>query len=130
LFSIVGNEAKGRLRRSKREVLLDSLEQVPLFDDDRFAGDGHWKRPPGRWHDESPEALLSHEDFVRCLDIHLRRLPPLQRAALLMRDSEGMDFGDICNILEVSASNVRVLIHRARVKIFAMVEYFEETGTC
>ena len=130
LFAIVGNEAKGRLRRDKREVQLDNPDDGALFADKRFADDGHWSRPPSQWHDETPEALLSHEDLVHCLETHLQCLPPQQRTALLMRDIEGMGFDDICNILQVSASNVRVLIHRARVRIFNMIEHFEETGRC
>jgi RNA polymerase sigma-70 factor, ECF subfamily len=130
LFAIVGNEAKGRLRKDKREVQFDTSDDSALFADKRFADDGHWSRPPSRWHDETPEALLSHEDLVRCLESHLQCLSLQQRTALLMRDIEGMGFEDICNILQVSTSNVRVLIHRARVKIFTMIEHFEETGRC
>ncbi|MEJ2463932.1 MAG: RNA polymerase sigma factor [Candidatus Thiodiazotropha sp.] len=112
------------------EVQLDTSDDGAMFADKRFAADGHWSRPPTQWHDETPEALLSHEDLVQCLESHLQCLPPQQRTALLMRDIERMSFDDICNILQVSTSNVRVLIHRARVKIFTMIEHFEETGRC
>lgn len=131
LYTIAANEAKSRLRKSKREVLINhSNSGESLFENDRFARDGHWAQPPPSWHDDSPEALLSSEDFSRCLEIHLQKLPDLQREALQLRNHDEMDFEEICNILAISASNVRVLIHRARVKIHAMVAHFEETGTC
>ena len=131
LYTIVSNEARTRLRKGKREVLIDDQaggEQ--LFDQGRFIADGHWARSPTLWHDESPEALLSHDDFRRCLEKTLQKLPEVQRAALLLRDQDEIPLDEICNILDISASNVRVLIHRARTRLYQMVEHFEETGTC
>ena len=131
LFTIVGNEAKSRLRKARREVFIDDQPGGEnLFETGRFASDGHWAQPPGIWHDDSPEALLSHEDFRRCLEKALSNLPAVQRSVLLMRDHDEMELDDICNVLEVSASNVRVLIHRARIRVHAVIEHFEETGTC
>ncbi len=130
LFSIVGNEAKTRLRKTKREISLDALNTDGLFAPDRFLADGHWAHPPNAWHEDSPEALLSQEDFQRCLEKTLATLPAVQRTALLLRDQDGLDLDEICNLLDVSASNIRVLVHRARVRVHGMVEHFEETGTC
>ena len=42
----------------------------------------------------------------------------------------GASVEQICNILSISASNSRVLLHRARARVYAMVDQFEETGTC
>ncbi len=130
LYAIVGNEAKTRLRRSKREVSIDAMEGGELFASDRFLADGHWAQAPSAWHDDSPEALLSKEDFQRCLEKTLAALPAAQRTALLLRDQDGLELDEVCNLLGVSASNVRVLVHRARVRVYGMVEHFEETGTC
>ena len=131
LFSIVINEARGRLRKGKREVSLD--DQMPdsgLYDTQRYIEDGHWAKQPTLWHDNSPEALLSHEQFRECLDVTLANLPEAQRSVLTLREYQGMELEEICNILDVSASNIRVLLHRARARIYAMVEHFEETGEC
>lgn len=131
LYTIVSNEAKGRLRKSKCEVFLEDISHEHVaIDEDRFLADGHWKQAPLAWHDHSPEALLSHEEFRRCLDKTLHRLPADQKAVLVLREYQGMEMEEICNILGLSASNVRVLIHRARLKVYAMVEHYEETGKC
>jgi RNA polymerase sigma-70 factor (ECF subfamily) len=132
LFTIVGNEAKSRLRKTRREVSLDGIGDdgsLQLFSD-RFDATGHWLPAPALWDHDSPEGLLSFEDFCRCLDKVLERLPDNQRAALALCDMDGLPLEEICNILGVSASNVRVLIHRARLKVHGMVEHYEETGTC
>ena len=47
-----------------------------------------------------------------------------------LRERQGLELEDICNLLDISLSNVRVLLHRARLKVFATVEHFEETGEC
>lgn len=131
LFTIVSNEAKGRLRKGKREVLMAELApEHGTIDDDRFQTDGHWQQAPSRWHDHSPEVLMSHEDFRRCLDKTVHLLPTDQKAVLTLREYQGLELEEICNILDLSASNVRVLIHRARLKVYAMVEHYEETGKC
>ena len=130
LFTIVGNEAKTRLRKSKREISIDAVEGGELFAPDRFLADGHWAQAPSAWHDDSPEALLSQEDFQHCLEKILAALPAAQRTVLLLRDQDGLDLDAICNLLGISASNVRVLVHRARMRVYGMVEHFEETGTC
>jgi RNA polymerase sigma-70 factor (ECF subfamily) len=132
LFTIVSNEAKSRLRKTRREVPLDGIGDdgsLQLFSD-RFDATGHWLPAPALWDHDSPEGLLSFEDFRRCLDKVLERLPDNQRAALALCDIDGLPLEEICNILGVSASNVRVLIHRARLKVHSMVEHYEETGTC
>lgn len=130
LFTIVGNEAKGRLRKSRREISLDTALADDSFAADRFHADGHWAKAPTAWHDDSPEALMTQDDFQRCLEKTLAALPAAQRAALLLRDEDGLELDEICNLLGVSASNIRVLVHRARVRVYGMVEHFEETGKC
>jgi RNA polymerase sigma-70 factor (ECF subfamily) len=132
LLTIVSNEAKSRLRKTRREVPLAGVaEDGSLeFFTNRFDQTGHWAAPPALWDHHSPEALLACEDFRACLEKVLAHLPDKQRAALVLCDADGLSLNEICNILGVSASNVRVLIHRARLKLHAMVEHYEETGTC
>jgi len=135
LFTIVANEAKSRLRKNrssqgKREMSINDQHDGGLLESGRWQTNGHWMEAPGTWHDNSPEMLLSHEDFRHCLHKTLANLPEDQKAVLTLRDYQGMELVEICNILGLSASNIRVLIHRARLKIYRMVERFEETGEC
>ena len=53
-----------------------------------------------------------------------------QRSVLVLRDMQQMEFAEICNELSLSASNVRVLLHRGRMRLMKMVDHFEETGSC
>ena len=131
LSRIVINEARMMLRQRKREVFLEDLQPEgaePLAD--RFRSNGHWGAPPANWHTDSPDSLLTREELADCLAALLDSLPPNQRALLELRDSDGLPFEEVCNMLGISASNARVLLHRARARLFALVDHFEETGEC
>lgn len=131
LLTITANTAKSRLRRVRRDVSLDDLPAPHgSLDETRFAADGHWSPAPLAWHEDSPEALLTEDELRLCLEKTLLSLSELQRSVLLLRERQGLELEEICNLLEVSLSNVRVLLHRARLKVFATVEHFEETGEC
>jgi RNA polymerase sigma-70 factor (ECF subfamily) len=131
LLAIVANTARSRLKQNRREVLLDDLPAPHgTVGDTRFAEDGHWATAPFAWHEDSPEALLTEDELRQCLEKTLLSLSDLQRSVLLLRERQGLELEEICNLLEVSLSNVRVLLHRGRLKVFATLEHFEETGQC
>jgi len=131
LLTITANAAKNRYKQNRREVLLDDLPSPHgTIDDDRFSADGHWLLAPLAWHQDTPEALLAENELRECLEHTLLSLPQLQSSVLVLRERQGLALEEICNLLEISLSNVRVLVHRARLKVFATVEHFEETGEC
>ncbi|OEC41320.1 RNA polymerase subunit sigma-24 [Pseudomonas sp. 1D4] len=131
LLTIAANTARTRASQARREVLLDDLPAPHgSLDDARFTADGHWLRPTSAWHEDSPEALLQADELRQCLEKTLLSLSDLQRSVLLLHEREGLAPEAICNLLEVSLSNMRVLLHRARLKVFATLEHYEETGQC
>ncbi|MDO8695893.1 MAG: RNA polymerase sigma factor [Pseudomonas sp.] len=131
LLTITANTAKARLRQNRRTVQLDE-QPAPhgSVGAERFASDGHWLNAPQAWHEDSPEALLSASELRECLDKTLSSLSELQNSVLLLRERQGLELEAICNLLDISLSNVRVLLHRARLKVFSTLEHFEETGQC
>ncbi|PJE41997.1 MAG: RNA polymerase subunit sigma-24 [Pseudomonas sp.] len=131
LLTITANTAKTRLKGNRREVLLDDIPSPHgSIGDERFSSDGHWLLAPHAWHHDSPEALLAEDELRECLEKTLASLSELQGSVLHLREREGLELEEICNLLQVSLSNVRVLLHRARLKVFATLEHFEETGQC
>ena len=73
---------------------------------------------------------LDEQALRDCLEHTLNSLSELQRSVLLLRERQGLELTDICNLLDISHSNVRVLLHRARLSVFATLEHFEVTGEC
>ncbi|MCF7202383.1 RNA polymerase sigma factor [Pseudomonas oligotrophica] len=131
LARIALNEARALLRRSRREVSLDCDQpdgMPPLAG--RFTAEGAWARPPMDWHHDTPEALLTEAELLECIRKHLFRLPDAQRAVVLMRELGGLEFAEMAAATGLSEGNVRVLLHRARQRMHAMLEHFEEQGTC
>ena len=131
LLTITANTAKSRLKQQRREPLLDDLHAPHgSVGAERFAEDGHWQTPPGQWELDTPEALLAEAELRECLDKTIASLSEMQSSVLLLRERQGLEPEEICNLLDLSLSNVRVLLHRARLKVFATLEHFEETGQC
>jgi RNA polymerase sigma-70 factor (ECF subfamily) len=131
LHTITANAAKQRLgTRQRDELWLDRPSPHGSFDETRFDEDGHWRTPPALWDHDSPEALLVAHALQDCVDHTLDALPEVQSAILRLRDQEGLPLNELCNMLAVSHANARVLLHRARMKLFATIEHFEATGEC
>lgn len=133
MLTIVSNEAKSRLRRESRQVSLEQLDgETPgsYLDGANFTSNGHWQRPTPRWNNDSPESLLEEKQLQKCIAKTLQLLPSNQKAAFILRDIEQADFDEICSILLVSAANVRVLLHRARLTLMQVIDRYQETGTC
>lgn len=135
LGRIVINEARMQRRKRRRESLFSNW--LPAEDEtegdimaERFSPNGHWNTPPMQWNLDTPEALLLREDLAECLQKLLDTLPASQRAVLELRDTLELSFEEICNELSISASNAKVLLHRARLKLFRLVDHYEETGEC
>ena len=129
LMRIVSNEAKTRLRKESRSVSLETMQET-WATDPRFDEKAHWSNPSAQWHKDTPEELLLATELKNCIQKNMEKLPENQRVALRMRDAGGVSMDELCNILEVSPSNVRVLLHRGRDKILQVINHFQITGEC
>jgi len=124
LLHIVSNGAKSRVRRENKMVSLDEgWESVPA---DKFDSRGHRLDNVSPWEEATPEALLANDQLQVIIEETFQKLPALQRAALTMYDMEGINMDEICNILDVSTSNVRVLLHRARTTLHHSIEKYQD----
>ena len=127
ILRIVSNTAKTRLRHESRTVNMgDIVDDIPIIDPARFKPNAHWANPPAMWHAETPDALLASTELRACISAAFDSLPPIQRAAVTLRDMQGLSMENICKVLDVSESNGRVLLHRARSHIQRAIEEHEE----
>lgn len=130
LTRITINKAYNYLRKQGREVSLEGLEAQHDPLDGAFTSEGRWATQWQRWDNDTPDALLSAHVLQECIEHHMDDMPEGQRLALTLKDIEGLSPSEICNTLTISPSNFRVLLHRARIRVFSMVSHYEETGEC
>lgn len=130
LVRITINKAYSFLRQHKQEVSLDGLADADNPLHDAFDASHHWRHQWSEWSQQSPDALLESHALKACLDKHIEKLPDGQRLVFLQTQILGLSMDEVCNNLAVSASNLRVLLHRARVKLHQMVAHYQDTGEC
>jgi RNA polymerase sigma-70 factor (ECF subfamily) len=79
------------------------------------------------WEGDPEERLLADEARQVILAT-IETLPDSQRAAITLRDIEGFSAEEVCNVLDVTDTNQRVLLHRARSTVRRALErYLGET---
>jgi len=134
LLRIVANVARTKGVREARSVPFSALgDDGPTVPEERFRGPeerwaGHWASPPDEWGRPEQE-LLTAETRSR-LAAAIGGLPDAQRQVISLRDVEGWSADEVCNVLGLSETNQRVLLHRARTKVRAALdEYLTESET-
>jgi RNA polymerase sigma-70 factor, ECF subfamily len=138
LRSLRGFEGRAQLRTWVFRILLHTArrrgrvearlpETGPTVDPDRFRGaddpdyPGHWRdgAAPADW---GPEPALLAAEFRAVLARALTELPERQRAVVELRDVHGLDAEEVCELLALTPANQRVLLHRGRARLRALLE--------
>lgn len=127
LFSIALNRARTRISRERRCVALPAaLEGGPhserAVDASAFTPGGQWKGTPSLWDELDPERIVGDRQLWEHVRKAIEVLPPSQRAVITLRDLEGRSPQEIRELLMISSENQRVLLHRARTRIRAVVD--------
>ena len=133
VLTITSNQAKTRLRKESRAVSIEMLDgETPgsYLDATRFKDDGHWDLAIPIWRSESPDELMQEQQLRICINKTLQTLPAQQKAVFLLREMEHESFEKIAELLNLSAANVRVLLHRARLVFMQMLDRYQESGSC
>jgi RNA polymerase sigma-70 factor (ECF subfamily) len=135
IFGIMIHKAKDRGVREKRHMNFSAFESVDdeseePVDPARFhqTGEwaGHWAVPPQPWDDQTPERLLASQQAVNAMQRAIEVLPPPLKAVLMLRDVEGVEAKEVCEILKITETNLYVRLHRARERVRQAVETYLE----
>ncbi len=117
IFQILTNTAKTRGEREGRTIPFSALARDEADADD----------PPAEWG-QLPEERLLGSEARDVIDRAVAELHPAQAMVIRLRDIEGFEADEVCNVLEISETNQRVLLHRARSKVRrALEDYLKET---
>ena len=136
IFRILVNRARTRARRETRLVPFSSLSSPSVHSGTEGDVDPDWlfnaaSAASTAWHgsgaeSRTPEECLLANELHALIEAAIERLPPRQQEVITLRDLEGWSADEVCDLLDISDANQRVLLHRARVGIrAALEEYFQ-----
>jgi RNA polymerase sigma-70 factor (ECF subfamily) len=113
LISIARNEAKNRLRQqaTRQIVSLDELQHAAMPASPMLLRD--WR--------ELPSDVIEREEIRELLQQAVKTLPNIYQQVFLLRDVEELNVDDTAQVLEISASLVKVRLHRARMRLQRML---------
>jgi RNA polymerase sigma-70 factor, ECF subfamily len=124
IFRILVNRARTRARREARTTPLSAMSGSPT---DGAAGEPDWLFQAERigvlpWHGQSfeqadPHSQLVSEELRVRIEMAVRSLPSRQQEVITLRDLEGWSAAEVCETLDLSDANQRVLLHRARMRV-------------
>jgi RNA polymerase sigma-70 factor (ECF subfamily) len=135
IFRILMNQAKTRAARERRSVPFSSLfdpgPAAPAIDPGRFEPADHplyprwWTEYPTPWS-ELPEEKLVDKETMAVIAEAIEALSEGQRLVITLRDIDGWTSSETCSALDITETNQRVLLHRARSRVRAALErYFD-----
>jgi len=137
ICGILIHKAKDRGVREKRHTTFSAFESFDGDNDEavdpiRFqqSGEwaGHWAFPPQPWDDQTPEKLLASKQAVDCMQQAIAALPAILKEVLILRDVEGVEAKEVCEMLNITETNLYVRLHRARERVRVAVETYLEGG--
>jgi RNA polymerase sigma-70 factor, ECF subfamily len=111
LLSILVNRARSTGVRERRSVAVG--DAGPVVDRSRFDASGAWMSPPQHWIEDSDDRMQA-QALAGHIQKTLGELPARQREVLVLRDVDGLSSHEVCDVLEISDVNQRVLLHRGR----------------
>jgi len=117
LVGVLKHKVIDQLRRHAREATVLTTDDAEDLDDALFdaAGGDHWREMPQAWG--SPEAHLGQRQFFDVLQACMDHLPPTQGRVFMMREWLDLETEEICKELQITATNLWVLLHRARLRL-------------
>jgi len=116
LIGVLKHKLIDQIRRNSRELSTTaSDEDGEDLDELLFAADGHWRDAPQDWGD--PEHCLRQMDFMRVLEACVDLLPGQQGRLFMMREWLELETDEICKELNISPTNLWVMLHRARLRL-------------
>ena len=121
LFQICANRARTLAAKEGRLIPVDPTDpDAPTVDPTRFGPEGGWSQPPLSWSDA---AAWEHDaELVARVRAAITRLPESQQQVVTLRDVEGLSAAEVCRVLELTDGNQRVLLHRGRARVRAILE--------
>lgn len=116
LHRITVNSCLMKMRQLKQRAEQPIDENLPQFDHDNCRIETPWN------HLASVEEILASQNLSTLVKKNINALPEQYRNVLLLRDIEGYTTEEVAALLNISLSNVKVRLHRARTALKKQLE--------
>lgn len=125
LIGILKHKIVDYLRRVCRERKILEEDSRPGESEEQFDEGRHWNIRDGfgplEWGGDA-QALLERKNFVAVLDRCLSALPMRTAQAFMLREMEDLSAEEICKVLDITTTNLWVMLHRARLRLRRCIE--------
>lgn len=136
VFAILRNKIADVLRQKQRLVNASSLMHEHEEEEDfseLFNARGMWlpDERPDAWN--APEEAMREGQFWKVFEACLEHLPGNQARVFMMREFVELESQEICAAVDVSVTNLNVMLYRARIRLRECLEdnWFKEgKGIC
>lgn len=118
LTAILKRKVIDWLRAAVRERARTSDAPTDDFEATMFDESGHWRVKPGEWSSSAPDADASRAEFWEVVRSCSGKLPPRLRDVFVLRHLEETEAQEICQAVDITASNLWVMLHRARLRMW------------
>ncbi|NRF70658.1 sigma-70 family RNA polymerase sigma factor [Aquincola sp. S2] len=115
LIGVLKHKVVDQLRRHTREATILSNDDGEDIDEALFDETGHWRDKPADWGD--PEQHCGQRQFLIVMEACIELLPPTQGRVFMMREWLELETDEICKELQITSTNLWVLLHRARLRL-------------
>lgn len=121
LVGILKHKMMDHFRKSGLEIPVSNLISSEDSAEDFFDRHGKWKEQPSRWG-EDPKEALEKKEFWNAFEACMTGLPGHLAKAFALREIEGLESQEICNLLKISSTNLNVILFRARARLARCLE--------
>jgi RNA polymerase sigma-70 factor (ECF subfamily) len=121
LTAILKNKHVDQLRRQRRAPVSADPTSLDTSLESLYDSSGHWRSPPGAWGSD-PAALLENREFWDTFEACRQALPDRLREVLSLRLLDDAPAAEICQALDITATNLWTLLHRARVRLWQCLD--------
>jgi RNA polymerase sigma-70 factor, ECF subfamily len=134
LVGILKHKIVDFFRKQSREGVIDKREGEEFEHEELFMQEGEWVghwvaavQPqnahlgPSEWH-ANPEELVEQDEFWDVFKNCLSPLPERIASAFTLREVDGLDSEEICELLNIKVNNLWVMLHRARTHLRRCLE--------
>lgn len=115
LVGVLKHKVIDQLRRHTREATVLSTEDDEDLEESLFDSSGHWRDRQADWG--NPEQHCGQRQFLQVMDLCIEQLPVMQARVFMMREWLELETPEICKELQITSTNLWVLLHRARLRL-------------